>query len=68
MNEAETDRASAKKNTIWSLLAYARPYKWHYVGAVFCGLYRFLMPVSIIWIFGQAVDVLSAVSAGKLSP
>ncbi len=55
------------KRPLWALLAYARPYKWHYVGAVVCGLYRFLMPVSIIWIFGQAVDVLTAVNAGKLT-
>lgn len=32
-----------------------------------CGLYRFLMPVSIIWIFGQAVDVLSAAQGGRLA-
>jgi len=48
-------------------MRYAWPYKWHYLGAVICGLYRFLMPVSIIWIFGQTVDVLSAANAGTLS-
>jgi ABC-type multidrug transport system fused ATPase/permease subunit len=59
--------ATAHKRSLWSLLRYVRPYKWHYLGAAVCGLYRFLMPVSIIWIFGEAVDALSAAGAGGLS-
>ena len=55
------------RSPFWGLMSYAVPYKWHYVGAVICGLYRFLMPVSIIWIFGQAVDVLSAANSGQMA-
>jgi subfamily B ATP-binding cassette protein MsbA len=48
-------------------MRYAWPHRWQYAGAVVCGLYRFLMPVSIIWIFGQAVDVLSAAQSGRVA-
>lgn len=67
LTAAHSTNAHHPPASFWFLMRYALPYKWHYLGAVLCGLYRFLMPVSIIWIFGQAVDVLSAVQAGRLA-
>ena len=55
-----------KSRTLFRLLKYTRPYLWDFTGAVITGLYKFITPVAVIWLFGQTVDVLHAVEAKKL--
>jgi subfamily B ATP-binding cassette protein MsbA len=50
------------------LLGYCVPYWRYYAGAVACGAIKFLTPVGIAWVFGEAVNVLTTYSAGTSAP
>lgn len=54
-------------HNLWRILAYARPWWKGYAFTVLMGLVKFLAPVAIAWVFGEAIDVLSKVQADVLS-
>ena len=41
------------------MLAYVRPYWTSFAAATVCGLIKLLIPVGIMWVVGQCVDVLA---------
>lgn len=49
------------RHNLWRILSYARPWWKGYVFTVLMGLFKFLTPVAIAWVFGEAIDVLSQV-------
>jgi ABC-type multidrug transport system fused ATPase/permease subunit len=49
------------------LLGYVKPYWPAYVGSTLLGMLQQLCPLSIAWIFGEAVEVLSKVQAGDMA-
>ena len=64
-NEANKSigRASLKR-----LFRYIRPYWYLFVGATLFGVVKFISPLSIIWLFGEAIDVLNLAHAGTITP
>ena len=69
MNNEETSadinysRASLKR-----LFSYIRPY-WHlFLVTILFGMWKFISPIAIIWLFGNAIDVLSAAGTGEMAP
>lgn len=57
----------SNSRNLWRLLAYVRPYWTSFAAATVCGLIKLLIPVAVMWVVGQCVDVLAAANAGKLS-
>ncbi len=57
----------SRRHNLWRVLAYARPWWKAYVFTVLMGLIKFLIPVAIAWLFGEAIDVLSQVQREALS-
>lgn len=55
-------RASLKR-----LLRYIRPYWYMFVTATLFGIFKFISPLAIIWLFGEAVDVLNLASAQDIT-
>jgi len=41
-------------------IAYLKPVKWTFIGAILCGIYKFGLPVVNAWLLGQMVEVLVA--------
>ncbi len=60
--------ASGRRNNLWRLLRYIKPYWLHFAGATAFGLVKFLLPVAAAWLTGHAIDVLVAVQHGELTP
>ncbi len=60
-------REERKPSNLRRLLAYVKPHWPQYALATAAGLVKFLMPVAIAWLVGQAVDTLGSVNAGKMS-
>lgn len=53
------------RSTLFRLLSYCVPY-WHYFAfAVLMGSIKFLRPIGIAWVFGEAIDVLNNYVAGE---
>lgn len=52
--------------TVLRLLRYVRPYWRSYIGSALLGMFQQICPVSIAWIFGEAIEVLSSVQAGSM--
>ncbi len=62
MSAARTGKERlSRRHNLWRILAYARPWWKGYVFTVLMGLFKFLTPVVIAWVFGEAIDVLSNV-------
>lgn len=57
-----------RRSPLRQLLGYCTPYWRYFVTAVLCGAIKFLAPVGIAWVFGEAVDRLTAFSTGVLGP
>lgn len=60
-NRARSIHHAGRRHNLWRILAYARPWWKGYVFTVLMGLIKFLAPVAIAWVFGEAVDLLSSV-------
>ncbi|MBN1350989.1 ABC transporter ATP-binding protein [candidate division KSB1 bacterium] len=58
---------SKTRYSIFRILKYVKPYWAKYFFATLAGLYKFTSPVAIVWVFGQAIDVLSAARAGEIA-
>ncbi len=58
----------SRRSPLRRLLRYCVPYWRYFAAAVFCGAIKFLAPVGIAWVFGEAVDRLTAFSAGDIGP
>ncbi len=64
-NSEEKSETSIIRNII-RLLGYVKPYWVAYVGSTLLGLVQQLCPISIAWIFGEAIDVLTSVQSGNM--
>lgn len=49
------------------VMGYVRSYWIAFICTILFGLLKFLCPIAIIWVFGQALDTLNAFRAGDLS-
>jgi subfamily B ATP-binding cassette protein MsbA len=49
------------------LLTYVRPFWKSFAAATACGLVKLLIPVGVMWVVGQCIDVLAAAGAGKIT-
>jgi len=71
MQEQDNDKATTKRlgrDSMKRLSHYIAPY-WHlYVVTILFGIFKFISPLAIIWLFGSAIDVLNLAHAGELSP
>ena len=47
-------------------MAYVRRYWIAFVATIAFGLFKFLCPLAVIWVFGQALDILHALRAGDI--
>lgn len=47
-------------------MGYVRGYWFAFVATVALGLFKFLCPIAVIWIFGQALDTLGALREGTI--
>ncbi|MBT3294696.1 MAG: ABC transporter ATP-binding protein [Verrucomicrobia bacterium] len=52
--------------TIVRLIGYIKPYWIPYTGSTLLGMLQQFCPISIAWIFGEAVEVLSKVQSGGM--
>ena len=59
--------APSNSKNLWRLLAYVRPYWTSFAAATVCGLIKLLIPVAVMWVVGQCIDVLAMANAGKLA-
>ncbi|MBL7077450.1 MAG: ABC transporter ATP-binding protein [Kiritimatiellae bacterium] len=60
---------SESHNTLRNLariMGYVRGYWFAFVATVALGLFKFLCPIAVIWIFGQALDTLGALREGTI--
>ena len=55
-----------KKSLLIRIFAYVKPHWPYYIGAILCGLYKFLVPVIIIGYFGKAIEVLQSRMGGNI--
>lgn len=60
-------RSKAPRSNLIRLLAYLRPYWIIYTATISCGIIKFLVPIAVIWLFGEAVDIFSNYQGGELS-
>jgi len=67
IKDMATSAPSSSRN-LWRLLAYVRPYWVSFAAATVCGLIKLLIPVAVMWVIGQCIDVLTAAEAGRLAP
>ena len=61
-------KANRKRSNLFRLLDYVKPYWLQFAAAAACGLVKMLTPVSIAWVVGKAVNILTEANAGKMSP
>ena len=47
-------------------MAYVRRYWVAFVVTIIFGLFKFLCPIAVIWIFGQALDILDSLRTGAI--
>ena len=59
--------ARASSRNLWRLLAYVRPYWTSFAAATVCGLIKLLIPVAIMWVTGQCIDVLATTHGQALA-
>lgn len=45
-----------RRDAVWRFLAYARPYRHYIALATFCGLFKFLLPLTWPWMFRVTLD------------
>ena len=50
------------------MLAYVRPYWVSFFAATVCGLIKLLIPVAVMWVVGQCIDILAAAGTGRMTP
>ena len=60
--------AAASSRNLWRLLHYVRPYWVSFTAATVCGLIKLLIPVAVMWVVGQCVDVLAKTGAKNPLP
>lgn len=48
------------------IMAYVRRYWLAFIATIFFGLFKFLCPIAVIWVFGQALDILSEMRTGSI--
>jgi subfamily B ATP-binding cassette protein MsbA len=58
--------ASSSRN-LWRLLGYVKPYWVNFALATGCGMLKLLIPVGVMWVVGQSVDVLAQAGAGRIT-
>jgi len=64
----DTDSRRSKPANIWRLLRYVRPYWPQFAGATFFGIIKFLAPVAVAWVIGEAINILRAADKGTMLP
>ena len=62
-----SDKTGGKRSNLVRLLGYVRPYWGIYVATVLLGLMKFLLPIIVIWLFGEAVGALVAAESGEMT-
>ncbi|MDO8586020.1 MAG: ABC transporter ATP-binding protein [Armatimonadota bacterium] len=65
MDEADCKRK--KRNNLWRLLAYVKPYWPYFAVAAACGMVKMLYPVVLAWLIGEVINTLNKADAGKIS-
>ena len=48
------------------IMVYVRRYWLAFIATIFFGLFKFLCPIAVIWVFGQALDILSEMRTGSI--
>ena len=61
------EQEKPKRNNLFRLMAYVKPYWPHFAAATVCGLVKLLGPIAVAWLFGEAINTLTAATSGKLS-
>jgi len=64
----DTDSRRTKPANIWRLLRYVRPYWPQFAGATAFGIVKFLAPVAVAWVIGEAINILRAADKGTMLP
>ncbi len=66
-NTENRDTQHLGRDSFKRLFHYIRPF-WHlFIAAIFFGIFKFLSPLAIIWLFGEAIDVLNLANAGAVT-
>jgi ATP-binding cassette, subfamily B, putative efflux pump len=66
MQASDTRTRSLGRSSLARLFRYIRPYGYLFVIATLFGIFKFISPLAIIWLFGEAVDVLNLVNTGVI--
>ncbi|MFW6303481.1 MAG: ABC transporter transmembrane domain-containing protein, partial [Candidatus Sumerlaeota bacterium] len=56
-----------KRSNLLRLFRYIKPYWAAYLITVTMGIIKFLVPIAVIWLFGEAINVFTDYQAEKLS-
>ncbi len=64
----DIDSKHGKPSNLWRLLRYVQPYWLQFAGATFFGIIKFLTPVAVAWVIGEAINVLRAADKDTMSP
>ncbi len=68
MGKKHRDESSLGRASLKRLFQYIAPY-WHlFLVTIFFGIFKFVSPLAIIWLFGAAIDVLTLAQAGTITP
>ncbi len=65
-----TDRTTQRIGfqSLKRLMAYVRPYWLLFVVTIVFGMFKFISPIVVIWLFGSSIDVLKAAGEGSMTP
>ncbi len=66
-NRVDDKPAKGKFGNLLRLLVYVKPYWISFAAATLCGVIKMLTPVAIAWLVGKAVNILTDLSAGKIT-
>ena len=68
MNDSDTSsRSHSTIRNLARVMGYVRRYWIAFIATIVFGLFKFLCPIAVIWVFGQSLDVLNALRVGELA-